>query len=487
MGFRRGLAWTVAGQAAFFIIQFVGSVIVARLLSPYDLGVYALAMAITGALNLIQSIGLGSYLVRQKDLTTDRVATAFTVNLIISVSLSAATATLALGGSWLFQSRAVGGVLLILALTPLIGIVSIVPYAMLEREANFKLISVSGVIRNLIATGGTVALAAMGWSYYAIAYSQVLASLTQAVVLCVVARRHVNWRISLKDWREVASFGSQMIAITGVNNLAARTSDFLLGRVTGLVALGLFNRASNVVSLLWDNIHVVMGRVAFAEMARQKRESRSLRPFYLNVVAMTTAFLWPLFTGLSVLAFPLIRLVYGPKWIEAAAPFAILNVSAVVLSSVTMTWEVFVACGETGRQARFEFIRTGLGTIAFAIGCTISLEAAAFARVLESVFSVILYRPHVERMTDTGIRDTGPIYIRSALLTLVAVGPAIVLISSVPGAAITVMQIMAVVILGVILWLAGLITIKHPIYREGMSLLKVWQLSRATGASKQTG
>ena len=472
MGFRRGLAWTVAGQGVFFVIQFVGSVIVARLLSPYELGVYALAVAVTGVLNLIQSVGLGSYMVREPDLTPERIATAFTVNAAISLLLAAATAGLALAGSLISSDTGVRGVLLVLALSPLIGMLSVVPYAMLEREANFRLISVSGVMRSLVATIGTVALATAGWSYYAVAWSQVGASLVQAVMLCVVARRHVSWRLSLSGWREISRFGAQMIAITGVNNLAGRVSDLLLGKITGLIALGLYNRASNVNNLFWENIHLVMGRVAFAELARLKREGVSLRPFYLNAIEMMTASLWPLFTGLAVLAEPLIRLVYGQKWIDAASPFALLNLASVVLISITLTWEVFVACGETSRQARFEFVRTAVGTTFFAIGCSVSLKAAAAARVADALFSMFLYRPHLERMTDTSLRDTGPVYLRSGLLTALAVAPAVVLVMTTAPSAITLLQIGAAVVPGMVLWGGALVLLRHPLYQEGALFVK---------------
>jgi O-antigen/teichoic acid export membrane protein len=472
VSFRRGLAWTIAGQGSFFVIQFVGSVIIARLLSPYELGVYALALSITGVLNLIQSIGMSSYIVREPDLTADRVATAFTVNALISLALAAITACLALAGSILFKEASIRGVLFVLSATPIIGAVSIVPFAMLEREANFRLIAVAGVARNLIATIGTIALALAGWSYYAIAFGQVGASLTQSIIICVVARRHVSIRLSLRNWREVAAFGSQMIAITGVNDLASRASDFILGEFSGLSALGLYN------------IHGIMGRVAFAEMARLKRENTSLREFYTNVVEITTAVLWPIFGGLAVLSQPLIRLVYGHKWVDAALPFALLNIAALILTAVTITWEVFVACGETARQARFEFLRTLVVTGFFIVGCSISLQAAAAARIAAAVFTILLYRPHVERMTDTSLRDTAPIYLRSAFLTVLAVGPSIILTQRTSPDSITVAEITLTVLIGVFFWVCALAQLRHPLFKEARSFITRSLQSRKNTASK---
>lgn len=474
MEFKRGLAWTAAGQGSFFVIQFAGSVVVARLLSPYEMGVYALAMAIVGVLNIIQSIGLGSYLVRERDLTPNRVATAFTVNAAISLLLAAVTAAIGMAGTFIADDPSIRGVLLVLALTPLVGIFSVVPVSLLEREADFRLISIVNVTRSVVATACTVALAFKSWSYYSIAWGQLAGSVVSTALLCVAARRHVTWRMSVADWRAISRFGAQMIAITGVNSLAGRASDLLLGKLTGLVALGLYNRAANINNLFWENLHLVMGRVVFAEFSRQKREGLSLRHSYLRISEMVTAFLWPLFTGLAVLAEPLIRLVYGDQWVAAAAPFALLALSAVVQLSITMTWEIFVACGETARQARFEFIRTGVGLLFFAIGCSISLEVAAAARVADAVFSMLLYRPHLQRMTDTSMADMGPIYLRSGLLTALAVLPAGVLMATGGAEARTMdfVTMASAALCGVAFWAVGLAVLRHPLFEQAMQIFR---------------
>jgi O-antigen/teichoic acid export membrane protein len=474
VSFKRGLLWTAAGQASLFAIQFGGAVIVARLLSPYEMGIFALAMAVVGVLNLIQSIGLGSYVVREPDLTPERIATAFTVNAIISLLLAAATAALGFAGSFFADDPGVRRLLLILALTPILSIFSILPLALLERQARFKAISIANVCGRLVSTIVMVVLAYGGLSYFSIAWGQCAGALITTILLCWVARRDLSWKLSMGGWREISTFGMQMIAITGVNSLAGRVSDLLLGKVTGIVALGLYNRAAGINNLFWENLHSVMGRVVFAELSRQKREGLSLRPLYLSISEMVTASLWPVFTGLAVLAVPLIRIVYGAQWLPAAMPFAILALSAVVLISVTMTWEIFVACGETARQARMEFIRAGVATGLFAIGCAVSLEAAAAARVADAVFAVAFYGPHLRRMTDTTLSDMGPIYLRSGLLTLLAVLPASILVTLAgrQAAEIPFGQLALAVALGGLLWGIGLVLMNHPLWNEARTFLK---------------
>jgi O-antigen/teichoic acid export membrane protein len=468
----RNLAWMGLGQGAFFLLQFAGSVVLARLLTPYEMGVYALAAALLGVLAIVQSFGMGSFIVREKALDPDDVVTAFTINVVICLILSGMVLGASIAARSYYANPGVGRVLLVLAAMPLTAIFELLPFAHLERAGRFKLLVAVGMAKNVTATVLTVTCAFAGFSYLSIAYGQVAGAVVSAIALNLVGREHVQFRLSARGWRRLSAFGAQMLAISGVNSLATRLADVLLGRVLGLTALGLYNRAVNVHRLFWDNLHLVIGRVIFVDLAQRKRDGESLRASYLQISEMMTATLWPAFAGLAVLSSPLFAIVYGARWVPAATPFALLAIAAMVQVSITMTWELFTISGETARQARIEFIRTAIGLAMFAAACFVSLTAAAATRVLEAIISMLIYRPHLERMTETRLTDFLPIYARSGLLTGLAVAPAAALMLLPGGGATTpAWRLLAAVAAGVALWGAGLAGLKHPLLKEAQRIV----------------
>lgn len=472
MSVRRGLAWMTLSQGGFFILQFSGSVILARLLTPYEMGVYAVAAAITGVLGAVQAFGLTGFVVREHDLTPQLLASTFTVNAALAVLMAAAIAGLSTAGGQFLHEPGVRQVMRVLALLPLLGAFEFVPSTSLERRGQFKFIALVSLARVLSAAGVTVSLAFAGFSYMSIAYGNLAGAVVSLAGFNLIGRQHVSLRPGLTDWRRVAGFGLQMMAISGVNMVSSRAGEFLLGRLLGLSALGLFSRASNLNSLLWDNIHLVIGRVVFVDLAGLRRGGISLRESYLRTVEIVTALLWPAFAGFAVLAGPLILAVYGNRWVGAAMPLSMLCIAAIVLVSITMTWEIFVVCQETGRQARFETLRTGVGLLLFVGGCLISLTGAAAARIGEAVFSLFLYRPHLERMTDTTRSDFIPIYLRSALLTFVAIAPSALLMAEYGWSEHTPLAyVFATITTGVVAWLLVLWRMGHPLSAEMARLL----------------
>ncbi len=427
MSVRRSLAWMMMSQGGFFVLQFGGAVVLARLLTPYEMGVYTAAAAVTGILGILQAFGLTLFIIREPDLDRHILASAFTVNAILAAALSLAIVGLsALGGAFL-REPGVQWVMLALAPLPLIGVLEFLPATQLERSADFRTIGAVNLLRAFISTCVTVALAFAGFSYMSFAWGSVASAIAGAGAMMWAGRQHVSFRVGLVAWRRILQFGLQQLAIQGVNLISNRAAEFLLGRLLGLSALGLYGRASNLNNMIWSNIHLVVGRVVLVDLAEQRRRGASLRDSYLRTVDVITALLWPSFAGLAILAGPLIRVVYGEAWVAAAPPLTALAISAILLVSITMTWELFVVCQETGKQARFEFVRTGAGLVMFVAGCFFSLTGAAVGRIGEAVFSVALYRPHVERMTSTRLADFLPIYRRSMVLTLAACGPALAL------------------------------------------------------------
>ena len=481
---RGSLAWMMVSQSALFVLQFAASVIVARLLTPYDMGVFAVAASIAGLLSILRAMGLAGYIVRAVELTPTMLSTAFTINAILAVLVACIIVALSALGGALLNEPGVQQVLLVMAVLPLISIFEFLPAAAIERRGNFRAVAILGIVRSVIANAVTLAFALKGFSYMSLAYGQASATLVSAIGMSVIGRRDVRLRLGVTGWRDMIRYGLQMLAISGVNVLGGKMAELVLARLLGLSALGLFSRASGLTSMLWDNIHVLIARVVFVDFSEQRRRGLSLRSSYLRILQMVTALLWPAFAGLAVIAGPLIMALYGEAWVGAALPLSLLSVAAFIGVSVTMTWEVFVVSRETARQTRFEFIRAGVGFLLFVPGCLISINGAAASKIGESLFSMLLYRPHLQRMTDTSGADYVPIYRDSAILTVAAIFPACAVMTIFgwsPHAPLTV--VLSAVVVGLLSWCVGLYILRHPIYDEALRLLSRFRAPRSLTAA----
>ena len=467
MSLRRHFAWMGLGQAAYLLLQFAGSVFIARLLTPYEMGIYAVAMATTALIGSFQAFGLSGLVVRETDLTHTLKRTAFTANALVGVVFSLMIAGLSFAAGAFLHDQGVRKVMLALALLPLLGIFEFLPASLIEREAGFHLIAPINMFKTVVSQSLAVFLAWRGFSYMSLAYAQVAATSFSAAAFMVLGRKHLDFRVGFSDWKRISAFGLQMLTISGVASIGDRLSETALGRIAGLSALGLYSRASNLNNLVWENIHLVTGRVLLVDLAEIRRSGSSLRERYIDIVKVNTAFLWPAFTGLAIVSGPFILAVYGAKWVQASRPLVFLALAAILNVAITLTWELFVVCQETNRQARIETIRSAINLALFVVGCLFGLVGAAAGRAAGSVINIILYRSHLNRMTDTKTIDFLPTYAQSAFLTIMAVTPALLIMWSHGFSEHTPLpNICGAGLVGVVLWTGALFLLKHPISAE---------------------
>jgi len=460
-------------QGGYFVLQFVSSVVLARLLTPYEVGVYTAGAAIVGFLSVLQAFGLTMLVVREPEIDRHLSAGVFTMNAVIAVILSLAIVALSAFGGTFLHEAGVQRVMLVLAVLPLIGILEFLPAAILERNGEFRTIAVVNLVRAAAMTGTTVGLALAGLSYMSYPLGILAAAVVGAAGIMIAGRRHVSFRVGLTAWPQIMRFGLQQLSIQGVPTLSVRASEFLLGRLLGLSALGLYGRASNLNNMIWSNVHLVIARVVMVDLAEKKRKGLGIKETFLRTIEMVTGLLWPCFAGLGLLAGPLIRTIYGQKWVAAAPPLAALSAAAILYVSIALTWELFVLCNDTGRQARFECLRSPVGLVMFLVGALFSLTAATIGRIGEAIFTVALYRPHIERMTSTTPADFIPIYRRSAILTAAACAPSIVLMLIYNWSPETPFLLVIVAVAGGVgAWLAAIKLTGHVLAGEVFGLLK---------------
>lgn len=467
MALRNALAWSVSGQFLSFAISFSGSMVVARLLTPYDMGVYAIALAIIGVLNTLAAFGVGAYVVRATELTPTTLSSAFTLNAILSLAMATVIFAASVIERTQFGSPAVAQVLVPLALGPLIGILEFRPAVMLQREMNFRVLSLINIVRVIVATLVVIGLAVAGFSYMSLAYSNLVSAVIGVICVNLVAGQHAGFRLSLSEGRKMAMFGLRMMSIGGLNTLAARVSEIVLGNLLGLAALGLYSRAANVSNQIFDNVYGAVTRVLFVKLSADFRERGVLRDVFLRGFEMITALIWPLLIGLAVLSRPAVYILYGERWIEAALPLSLLLVAQFVVISFGMNWELFVLRDETAKQVRFEAVRAVVGVLTFSIGCLFSISTAAVGRIAEAMFGWALYHPHMTRMADAEPGELVRIYGRGLALTVVAALPAFVLMIVTDWSYKTSpLLIASAVLAGMLMWLALLSRLDHPLFGE---------------------
>jgi O-antigen/teichoic acid export membrane protein len=474
MSVRRSLAWTYTAQAICFGITFASTVVIARLVSPRDFGIFAMANAVTIIINVFMQFGLAKYIMREGELSRDTLRTIFTVNFAMTVIYVLAILSGGVAARDLFNSPEVGRFLFVFAIFPLFAMFEFVPQALCAREMRFGPVAFLTVVRAVVMAVSTIIFALNGFGYMSFAWAQILSWAATSIPYNIIEWRPDIWRLRFAGFRALLSFGTQMIGISGLNHLSTRGSEIVLGSLLGLGNLGLYTRAASLPSQLYLNIYGAGSNVIFSRLSKDLREIGAFHDTYVRFMRVLLGLLWPMMFGLAVLAQPVIYVLYGAKWQAAATPLALLTISYAITVAIGMTVEVFILRHETARQVKIETFRSLVGFALFAGGAMIGLAWAAAAKIAEATITFLLYRRPMARFVGGPERDPlKSVYLESSALTLAAVGPSLaVMIWAGWSPKTPVAVVIGAIAFGGVLWLALLIARRHPIYQEGLRLFR---------------
>jgi PST family polysaccharide transporter len=388
----RGGMLTLTSQAAQFLMQSVATVVLARLLTPADFGLVAMVTAITGLGQAFADLGLSEATIQHPHISHDQVSNLFWINVAIGITLTAIAATLAPVLAWFYREPRLIGITLLVSLTFLIGGLKVQHDALLKRQMRFTSLVIRDVAAYALAVPVAIFLAWRGAGYWAIVALPLTLNLTSMSLSWVMAR----WRPGLPrrsgEVRSLIAFGGNVAASYMILNLNRSADCVLIGWYWGASPLGLYSRALNLLLLPVRQLGIPASSVAVPAFSRVQDDPERLARYYLrtaNVIMWISA---PIFGFLFVAAVPVIVLVLGSRWVEAAPVFQILAIFALGQLLYDSTVWLLVSRGQSLRLLRLVLISSPIMIGSYALGLRFGIKGVALSGslVLLSIFPWIL-------------------------------------------------------------------------------------------------
>lgn len=416
---RGGLA-KLLGQGLGVIVRLAFMVILARLLDPGEFGLVAMATAVTGMMAMFASAGLSTAVVQARAISDVQLSTLFWINLLIGTLFAAACCAMAPMLAAFYGEPRLLWLTVLLAPGFLVSAACVQHLAILQRSMRYgalTLIEVSGQVVGLVA-GALLALAE--YRYWAL----VGASFTLQVTTCVGLWIMVRWRprrcFAIREVSALLRAGGMITLNTIVAYIGFNLEKVLVGRFWGAEALGHYGRAYQLVAVPIDNLSNAVGSVAFSALARLQDEPDRLRIYFLKGYALLASLSLPLTLFLGLFAKPIFLILFGPRWLEAAAIFQILTPTVLVFSLTNPFGWLLLATGRQARCLRIGLVMAGLVIAACVAGMPYGPRGVATAY---SIAMALWLLPHIAwsaRGGPVAPRDILPALARPLIATLVA-------------------------------------------------------------------
>ncbi|WP_299970551.1 oligosaccharide flippase family protein [uncultured Roseobacter sp.] len=424
MSLRVAIRDRLLSRPAVLVAHAVGLVVLSRLLTPTDFGLFALAAVGYWIAVALADLGLKSLLLKETHLDPRRHGEAVGLALVSAVVVSGAFAAIAFVLPDSVAPPAMDLALWVLAASILMGPLDLLFNIPLMQSMRFGLISVVNVIGAWTRCGVSI-LAALYDAGPAALAAGLLAEQIVSFGLFAAARRQERIPAPrLTGWSTLIADGGRLSATQVVRYLGDLSMMSAISAFLGVATLGIYNRANQVVKLFDSVFLASLSPVVLPAFAQAVDKGHAPAAIYLKKVELLSALIWPAFATIALMADPLCRVVLGPGWPTAPVIVQLLALMGITKPLTNMSQSLFVALGELRLGARLDVQHHIIRGALASLGALISLEAVCLGLFIAQVINGARQTRAFGRSTDYAYGDMRSLLMKSALLTVFTVGPA---------------------------------------------------------------
>jgi O-antigen/teichoic acid export membrane protein len=343
-----GAGWTIGWRFATRAIGFCSTLVLVRLLTPEDFGIVSLAIGLFQALDSVAGFGIEGAIIRAECADREIYDAGFTITVVRGIFTSLVLAAVAVPVARFFGNAHLVNVVYVLAAGWLVSAFQNVGIIEFRRRLAFDMEFKIQIIPRIVSLAVTIPAAFIWHSYWALVYG-IVASRLLTVGLSYVMHPYRPW-FGVAGIRRIFAFSFWEWIIGLLNLIGGRADTFIIGRLLGAGAVGVYGVGGEIASLPSTEIVAPLCRVLFSGFVEEHRDGNTGSASLLRVLSVLALVTFPLSVGLSLVAYPVIEIGFGAGWVGAVPLVQVLGLSATV--------SLMSAVGETLFSAR-----AWLGTI----------------------------------------------------------------------------------------------------------------------------
>ncbi len=325
----RGFIWMLGQTVGSKLFSFGTQIALARLLLPRDFGLIALAYTAVALAGVIRQTGIQQILIQRHQQFRRWVNPAFWFEFTVGIATAILLAVASPVAAVVFHSRALIGLILVIAAAAPLSPWVVIPTARLMIDMRFKAIALVNITYNLIAMVISIFLAWKGFGAYSFVVPLPIAGGIRAFWLWQLAKPRVGAKPQFRRWKFLAGDSGLLLATGFLSSIMYQAGSLILGLMYSKAVVGqfffAFNLSSQVSQLLSQNVLAVL----LPTLSRMQHQTQRHSAALLRASRMLGLISIPLSLLLAVVAKPVVIVVYGAKWLPAVPVLQALALAGV--------------------------------------------------------------------------------------------------------------------------------------------------------------
>jgi len=334
---RRKIAYQFLVSNISLVANFVLTVVLARLLTPEDIGIFSMSAVLVAIAHVFRDFGVSSFLKQEREITPTILSGS--IGLLAASSFGMAALLYFSSNLWadFFGEPRVADVIKVLAIGFAFIPLGAVPQALLMREMDVLKSSWVTLFSTGIYFIVSITLALAHYAHMTMAWANLINIIVTGIAYNLVLGKSTSWIPTTHHWKKISTFGSGNLLASIIKSIDNAIPDVTLGKWSTASNVGLYSRANSTVNMVAALINPTIYFFAVPYLAKAHHAQGDISKEFLRGDSIIVCLLLPPLIGIAILAQPIVLFLYGAKWMPAAeaVPWLCLAAGVSTLFSVT--------------------------------------------------------------------------------------------------------------------------------------------------------
>lgn len=386
----QGAKWGVIQKATLQPVQFLFSIILARLITPDEMGILGLTSIFFVFASQLQSCGFGAALIRKQDRTDEDICTAFWFNVGMSAILATCIFAAAPWFAWFYNQPALLNLTRVSAVMMFLSSTCSVHYSLYSARRDFRTGAIIAMVCALVPMPFTIWAAFCGWSYWSLMVQSVMANLLSLSIIWIISPWKPSFKWSNQSFREFFGFGFKMTLSNLLSSLYTESRTFIIGKFYSPAQLAYFSKGTSLCQTPINLTVNLLSGITYPILSTLQDQPDRLISVYRKYIRLTSLVVEWIMLTLAFNSHNSILLLFGENWLQAAFYVQILCYGFMFNPLSSINANLYAVLGRTDVMLKRVAIMRVYGILVMLGGATISVEWVCYAAVSCAILTLLL-------------------------------------------------------------------------------------------------
>lgn len=343
MDIRQSAFFSIISQLILNAISLALVICTARLLTPEEVGIYAIASSLVFIAAELKSMGVGSYIVKEKHLTQTKFRLSLGLSMLVSWTLGVLVLIFASSIQAYYNVKDLDLILYILTINFFISPFLVNPNAMLRRNFEFDKVLIVRFFSQFLSFVATIGLILLDFSYFSLAIGCVLMTALEFIVMYILKQKYFTFTPQITGIKEIFKFGVLVSSTNMLHRMSLVIPDLIIGKVISPASAAIYSRGQGFTDFLSGTISMGIRPLILPYFSNVNNEGGDVTKSYLRASALMLSMLWPALIVAGVASYPIVLFMFGDQWLESVEIVTYLCWWMILRNSHILSLEFFIS------------------------------------------------------------------------------------------------------------------------------------------------